>query len=143
MNRLPLALAILAAAAVPVACGGSVTPASQRDVPFERIPAAPGGTAPVYQVMPHPSGGWAITVGMGEQRTGGYSIRIEKLRLTGNALTVTVSTATPPPGAVTIQVITYPSDTVRVKREDLPGGDLKVLFVDSRGARLAEQQIKN
>jgi len=143
MDRSIPAVAVAATMLVLAACGGPVTQPSQRDVRFERIPAGAASPVPDYQVTADSSASWAITAAMGEQRTGGYSIRIDRLTLGGTVLTVTVSTTAPAPGAVTIQVITYPSDTVRVKREDLPRGDLSVVFVDSQGARLAEQRIKN
>jgi hypothetical protein len=86
---------------------------------------------------------WLIYVSMGEQRTGGFSIKIEGVTIAGTIVTVTVRRSTPNPGDMTIQVLTYPSDAVRVRRSDLPAGDLKVAFVTPDGTQLAEQRIKN
>lgn len=126
-----------------VACGGAVTPASQRDVPFERVNAPGSITVASYRVVPDGSAAWTVSVAMGEQRTGGYEIRIEKITLAAKLVTVSVRRTVPPPGGVVIQVITYPADAVRVKRSDLPAGDLKVVFQDTEGKRLADTEIKN
>ncbi len=80
---------------------------------------------------------------MGEQRTGGYEIRVDKIMVAASVLTVSVKRTAPPPGGVVIQVITYPADAVRVKRSDLPAGDLRVVFQDVGGQKLAETEIKN
>jgi hypothetical protein len=40
-------------------------------------------------------------------------------------------------------VLTYPSDAVRVRRSDLPAGELKVVFVTPEATQLAEQRIQN
>lgn len=86
---------------------------------------------------------WTVVVAMGEQRTGGYEIRVEKITVTASVVTVRVKRTVPPPGGVVIQVITYPADAVRLKRSDLPAGDLRVVFEDIGGQKLAETEIKN
>jgi hypothetical protein len=120
-----------------------VTPASQRDVPFERANAPAASTVASYRVVADGSAAWMVLVAMGEQRTGGYEIRVEKITLAGSVVTVSVKQSVPPPGGVVIQVITYPADAVRVKRSDLPAGNLRVVFQDAGGQKLAETEIKN
>jgi hypothetical protein len=92
-----------------------------------------------------PDGGdaWQIFVSMGEQRTGGFAIRIESVTIAGTTVTVTVKRSTPAPDAMVTQVLTYPSDAVRVRRADLPAGELKVVFQTPNGTQLADQGIKN
>ncbi len=120
-----------------------MTPASLREVPFERLAPAPSSIRVANYEVTRGEDGWRIVASMGEQPTGGYAIRIRRITVTGQRMTVTVERLSPPPGSVNIQVITYPSDAVRVKASDLPSGELSVVFQDQHGVRLAERSLKN
>jgi hypothetical protein len=135
-------LAALAVLYLP-ACGGPEPSGAARAVPFDRVTAQPSGPTASYRVAPDGGDAWLIYVSMGEQRTGGFSIKIESVTIAGTAVTVTVRRSTPNPGDMTIQVLTYPSDAVRFRRSDLPAGELKVVFVSPEATQLAEQRIQN
>lgn len=61
-----------------------------------------------------------IAVSMGEQRTGGYSIEIQKIEEGRYSLEVLVSEAFPLPGALVAQVLTQPYHIIKVERRELP-----------------------
>lgn len=61
-----------------------------------------------------------IAVSMGEQRTGGHSIEIQKIEEGRYGLEVLVSEAFPPPGALVTQVLTQPYHIIKVERRELP-----------------------
>lgn len=145
MLRYALPLGSLAALAVFLlpACGGSGPSSASRAVPFDRVTAQRSGSTASYRVAPDGGDAWLIFASMGEQRTGGFAIRIENVTVAGTTVTVTVKRSTPPPDAMVTQMLTYPSDAVRVRRADLPAGELKVVFQAPNGTQLAEQGIKN
>jgi len=56
-----------------------------------------------------------VILNMGEKNTGGYSIGVEKVEETDQNIIITVKEKGPDPGAMVIQVITYPYTVVKVK----------------------------
>ncbi|MDT8903173.1 hypothetical protein [Anaeroselena agilis] len=73
---------------------------------------------------------------------GADAIGIEKVTLTGNALTVTVRTRSVKPGEMETRNLTAPSDYVAIDRKyvDVWGG-VNVTFVDQRGNELAKTKV--
>lgn len=56
-----------------------------------------------------------VILNMGEKNTGGYSIGVEKVEETDKNIIITVKENGPEPGAMVMQVITYPYTVVKVK----------------------------
>jgi hypothetical protein len=63
-----------------------------------------------------------IAATMGRKPTGGYAIRIEEVRRTGDDLRVVVAETSPGAGCITIQAFTAPATAVTVPR---PVGELE------------------
>jgi hypothetical protein len=61
-----------------------------------------------------------ILVAMGRQNTGGYRIQITRVEPIGGKLHISVLKTTPPPGGMSIQVLTAPFEMVAVPKSDLP-----------------------
>ncbi len=59
-----------------------------------------------------------IVVGYGEQPTGGYSIKVEDLYLTENAIYFNTSLLGPPKDEIVTQILTYPYIVVKVEFMD-------------------------
>lgn len=76
----------------------------------------------------------------GQQRTGGYQIRIERLVRSGDTLEVHAAFEAPPPDAITIQVITSPAHVVAVKRADVSGLK-RVRLLDTQGKERASATL--
>ena len=71
----------------------------------------------------------------GSQRTGGYDIRVVRIDRSGNTLTVHATFATPPPGALTIQVLTSPAHLVSIDRRSAASARDVVLLDQSAAER--------
>jgi hypothetical protein len=81
-----------------------------------------------------------IAVFQGEQRTGGYAVRIEVIERSGATLTIRSTFSEPPRDALTIQVITSPAHLVSVAADAISGvGDAVV--VDQSGAERARVTV--
>lgn len=61
-----------------------------------------------------------IVVGYGKQMTGGYSVTVDELFLTNNAIYIDTSLLGPSKDDVITQAITYPYVVVKIKFMDLP-----------------------
>ncbi|TCS95017.1 protease complex subunit PrcB family protein [Hazenella coriacea] len=70
-----------------------------------------------------------IVIALGERRTGGYSIDVEKVIQKGSKLTVSAKEEAPPKGSFVTQAITYPSIVVVVK-----GGPFDPIEIDLKRA---------
>lgn len=79
--------------------------------------------------------GLRISVYQGEQPSGGYAIRIERITRAGDELRVHAAFITPAPGAIVTQALTSPSHTVIVDE----GASVVVLY-DLTGAERARTQ---
>lgn len=55
-----------------------------------------------------------LVVGLGKKTTGGYSIEIKDVHISGTEVTLDVQTTSPGKGAVTTQVINYPTDIIEL-----------------------------
>jgi len=71
-----------------------------------------------------------ILVYLGEHRTGGYVVNIDKIVLSDKTLTVQVSRRSPGPGEMVTMAFTYPTDLVTLPREYLDKVEI-VRFVNS------------
>ena len=137
-----LALAALLLAA----CGGAGAPgplasASQTAAVTERAVAFAdaganahsrwGDDAPAVEAV-RTGTGLRITAYQGEQRSGGYSIRVERITRAGNELRVVARFTSPAPDAMVTMALTSPAHTVTVDEI----ADVVVLF-DTTGAERA------
>ncbi len=61
-----------------------------------------------------------IAVFMGERTSGGYGIRVTSVTETAKEIVVSIARRSPPPGAMTISVMTQPYDMVVVAKSDKP-----------------------
>lgn len=145
-------------------CGGAAAPGATypQDVPFEdhgsasqsgieqerpaiavAVDAAARTELAAFVAIdrPVPEGRIAIAVFQGEQRTGGYSVRVEKItRRTATTLEVRAAFAAPGPEAVVIQALTSPVHVVSVAAADVSGVD-RVVLVDSAGKQRASVTV--
>jgi hypothetical protein len=81
-----------------------------------------------------------LVADMGEQRTGGYSIRFREVRTTGGSLEAVVDVVRPGPSSMVIQVLTHPYAVTTVDRRQLPAGPVTVRFVDGGGTEMGRVQ---
>lgn len=77
-----------------------------------------------------------IAVFAGSQRTGGYGIRVVRVDREGDTLTVRATFSSPPPGALTIQVLTSPAHLVSIHRQSAAGAT-GIVLVDQAAAERA------
>jgi len=61
-----------------------------------------------------------IAVLLGARPSGGHGVRIDRLTIEGDHLQVHAQTTSPPPGAITTSVITYPFHIIRSARFEGP-----------------------
>jgi len=78
-----------------------------------RVPAPPVPSVDFSREM-------VVAFFWGEKPTSGYSAEISGLVLNSQALVVRVETASPPPGAIVLQVLTQPFHIARIARSDFP-----------------------
>ena len=147
------------------ACGGSPAAPSPRDLAFSVVAqgqiAADTGTldgAPKLVVAADASGrarlerliqktvandDEIILVGVfqGVQRTGGYDVRVERVRQTGAAVDVIAAFTRPASGAIVTQVITSPFVVIDIRRVELPSGRVRFVLRDPSGAELAHDEF--
>jgi len=110
----------LLALALAACAGGASPPAptgAEREVPFSdegaTTQSAHGASEPRIDAVAD-GDRWRITVYQGQQTTGGYEIRVQRIVVAGAELRVVARFVVPPPGAVTIQVLTSPAHAVSV-----------------------------
>jgi hypothetical protein len=149
-----LALAVVLAAA----CGGagSVGGVSPQSIPFTDHgltqqaghgggPRIAVGTTPAEtglgQVAPAAQAG-RLYVGVyaGQQRTGGYGVRVDRIERDGDRLVVRATFIAPAPDALTIQVLTSPAQLVSIERQGVVGVRDAVL-VDHTGTERARTTV--
>ena len=147
------------------ACGGAPAGPQSRDVSFDVIAqgqmAADVGTLDsvpklvvaadasgrarlerlVQRSLPSDDATVLVGVFQGVQRTGGYGVRVERVRQTGAAVDVIAAFTRPAPGAVVIQVITSPFVVIGIRRGDLPSGRTRFVLRDESGTELAHAEF--
>lgn len=97
--------------------------------------------------VPLPGISWdrevAVVVDMGEQRTGGYGVKVTGIRLAeADEVHLTLEVVTPPPGAVVAQVITHPYAVTRLPRVGLRSGPIQIIGVDQHGREIGRQVVE-
>ncbi len=70
---------------------------------------------------------------MGQKRTGGYSITVDRVTVRDGTLLVQVRETAPAPGEMTIQVLTAPYHVVAVPRRALPAAPFTVRVLSAQG----------
>lgn len=145
-------------------CGGATAPGPTypQDVPFEdhgsvsqsgieqatpAIAVAVDAAAKVELAglaateRPVPEGRIAIAVFQGQQRTGGYSVKVEKVtRRTATTLEVRAVFTAPAADAIVTTVLTSPAHIVSVAQADTTGVD-RVVLVDAAGKHRASVTV--
>jgi hypothetical protein len=81
-----------------------------------------------------------IGVFQGEQRTGGYAVRVERVERDRARVVVRATFAAPPPGALTIQVLTSPARLISIDRQSASGVS-EVVLLDQSGAERARGPV--
>jgi hypothetical protein len=81
-----------------------------------------------------------IAVFAGAQRTGGYGVRVLRVDRAGDTLTVQAMFSSPPPDALTIQVLTSPAHLVSIDRKSAVGAR-DVVLVDQSAAERARGTV--
>jgi protease stability complex PrcB-like protein len=106
-----------------------------------RIAAAtdPAG-AGFGQLAPKEEGRLYLAVFAGSQRTGGYAIRVVRIDRAGETLTVRAMFTSPPPDALTIQVLTSPAHLVSIDRQSAPAAR-DVVLIDQSAAQRARGTV--
>lgn len=90
---------------------------------------------------PVPEGRIAIAVFQGQQRTGGYSVKVDKVtRRTATTLEVRAVFSSPAADAIVIQVLTSPAHIVSVASADVTGLD-RVVLIDAAGEQRASVTV--
>jgi hypothetical protein len=84
--------------------------------------------------IPDAGAGTYLAVFWGEKPTGGYSVKIQSVRVAGDRATVRLSLKDPPPDAMLTQALTYPYAVAVVRGEGLRGRDIHL--EDQKGRRL-------
>jgi len=77
----------------------------------------------------------------GSQRTGGYDVRVVRIDRSADRLTVRAMFTVPPPGAITIQVLTSPAHLVSIDRRAAASAR-DVVLVDESGAERARGTVR-
>jgi hypothetical protein len=91
--------------------------------------------------MAPPDGRVLVGAFQGQQMTGGYAIRIERLLRTGDVLRVEARLQSPAPESIVTQALTSPVHVVAVERTDVSGVRTAVL-VDQSGAERARADVR-
>jgi hypothetical protein len=86
------------------------------------------------------SGRLYVGVFAGTQRTGGYSVKVDRIERTGDTIVVHATFSAPAPGALTIQVITSPAQLVSIDQQSASGIRSAVLL-DQSGAERARATV--
>lgn len=80
---------------------------------------------------------FALVADMGEQRTGGYALVLQGVRVDGGVAAVDIEVRRPGPGSFVTQALTHPALLVRVPRAGL-GAGARVVVRDQNGQTLAQ-----
>lgn len=84
-----------------------------------------------------------VIIDMGEQRTGGYAVRVLGVNLIdANQVELTLEVTRPGPGSFVTQVLTHPYTVARIPRVGLRPGPITITAMDPAGAVIAEQVVQ-
>ena len=101
------------------------------------------GAAAIVALVPQAStapGRMLLAAFAGEQRTGGYGIRVDRVERDGATLVVRATFTEPAPGAIVTQALTSPAHVVSIAQADAVAVREAVLF-DSNGTERARVTI--
>jgi len=85
----------------------------------------------------------ALVVDMGEQRTGGYSVRVASVEMVApDHIHLKLDVTRPGRGAFVTQAFTHPYSVARIPRAGLRPGEIKVTAVDQTGAQVLQQVVR-
>lgn len=87
-----------------------------------------------------PAGRLFIGVFMGERRTGGYGVKVDRVERDADRLVVRATFASPPKDSLNIQVLTSPAQLVSIDRQSASGVTVAVLL-DQSGAEMARTTV--
>lgn len=84
-----------------------------------------------------------LRVDAGQRNTGGYSVRIDEVRLAGRKIYVKAHVESPPPGAMVTQAITYPSALIEIQ-DGLEVGsyEVKCVLIDKNVEKTFEVEFE-
>jgi hypothetical protein len=84
----------------------------------------------------------ALIIDMGEQRTGGYAVKVTGVNLGGgDEINVDLNITKPGPGSFVTQVLTHPYAVTRIPRVGLRPGTITVTARNQAGAEVARQVV--
>lgn len=83
------------------------------------------------------SNGYLVTIGMGEQNTGGYKIEVSRVQLVNDEAIIYIKETTPKPGETVTQAFTYPTVQVLFTKKPVK------LFVLNEDTLSSYPQIKS
>jgi hypothetical protein len=85
---------------------------------------------------------FAVVVDLGEQRTGGWSVRIESARIIApDQVELTLQVGRPQSGMMVIQAFTRPYALHRLPREGLSTGPVTIVGKDPQGREILRQVV--
>jgi hypothetical protein len=138
------------------ACGGAAVSTQPTNVSFTEVAATTMSThtgdarllvtadaAELARVVPNvsaPTGRTFVAALQGQQRTGGYMIRITSIERQGSKLVVHATFTAPPRDSIVIQVLTSPAHVVSVASADVSGAR-EALLLDAVGVERARLNI--
>lgn len=84
-----------------------------------------------------------VVVDMGEQRTGGYAVRLLEARLAApDRVELSLEVERPGPGSFAIQAFTHPYTVVRIPRAWLGSGQTTLVACDQAGGEVACRVVR-
>jgi hypothetical protein len=146
---------VVVTAALAMACGGAGSGVTATQIPFtdhgstqqsdyDGAPRVAAATDPAHTglgpLASRADGRLYIAVFAGSQRTGGYGIRVVRVDRAGDTLTVRAMFSSPPPDALTIQVLTSPAHLVSIDRQQA-GSARVVVLIDQSAAERARSTV--
>ena len=94
----------------------------------------------LYPNVPPDPGRVYLGIFAGQQRTGGYSVRVDSVERVGDRLNIRSTFGVPPSGALTIQVITSPAQLISIAPADASGVREAVL-IDQAGVEKGRSAV--
>jgi hypothetical protein len=104
------------------------------------VAATDPATTGLGQLASTSAGRLYIAVFAGSQRTGGYDVRVTRIDIAGDTLSVRAMFSSPAPDALTIQVLTSPAHLVSIERQ--PAASARnITLLDQSGAERARGTV--
>lgn len=125
---------------VPFTDHGQTAHSRVEEGPQLAVGAAPPATGLAELIASADPARLYIGVFAGERRTGGHSVKVERIERNGDRLDVTARFIAPPKDMLTTQVITTPAHLVSIDRQSASGVRDAVLL-DESGAEMARTTV--